>query len=132
MPPWICPFTSMRVDHAPDVVDHRVAHHAHRAGLRVDLDLADVAAVGERDRGRRERGRLAEARLQPGRELARLVGGAGDARPSATPRSVPATDEAAVAQRDVLGRGLEQVRGDAAAALDRPSRWRAAPPSRPR
>jgi hypothetical protein len=36
-----------RVEHGADVVDHAVAHDLDLAGLRVDLDLADVAAVGE-------------------------------------------------------------------------------------
>ena len=45
-----------RVEHGADVVDHAVAHDLDLAGLLVDLELADVAAVGEvlhrRDIGR--------------------------------------------------------------------------------
>src|SRR5262249_1186846 len=29
----------------PDVVDRGIAHHARNAGLRIDLDLADMRAV---------------------------------------------------------------------------------------
>ena len=36
-----------RIDHGADVVDHAVAHDLDRAGLRIDLELADVAAVGK-------------------------------------------------------------------------------------
>ncbi len=78
-----------RVDHAPDVVHHRVADDRDRARVLVDLDLAHLAAVGKGHRRRRERRRLGEPGLQVRRKLARLVGGAGHRPRSATPRSVP-------------------------------------------
>ena len=37
-----------RIDRAPDIVDRGVAHDLHHAGLGIDLDLADMAAIGER------------------------------------------------------------------------------------
>ena len=40
------PAHDQRVDDAPDVVDAGVAHEGHGAGPRVELHLADVAAVG--------------------------------------------------------------------------------------
>ncbi len=39
-----------RVDGAPDIVDGGVADDFHNAGVRVDFDLADVAAVAEAGR----------------------------------------------------------------------------------
>ena len=36
-----------RIDHGADVVDHAVFHDLDLAGLRIDLDLADVHAVRE-------------------------------------------------------------------------------------
>src|SRR5690606_40904938 len=39
--------SDLRIDDCADVVDHRVADDVHGTGLAVDLDLADVAAVGE-------------------------------------------------------------------------------------
>src|SRR4029453_9149544 len=41
-------FDEQRVDHAPDVVHRRVGRDFDRAGLGIDLDLADVTAVGPR------------------------------------------------------------------------------------
>ena len=40
------PLADQRVDHAPQVVDHGVAVDAHLAGMRVDFQFANVAAVG--------------------------------------------------------------------------------------
>src|SRR5215469_13260988 len=111
------PLDEERVDHPSHVVDHGVAHHAHRAGGLVDLHLAHVAAVGERHTGRHEGRGLAEARLEAGRKLARHIGGAshgaeGDAAIGARHRELP------VGELDVVRGGLEEMRGDAAAALD--------------
>ena len=36
-----------RIDRAPDIIDGVVAHDFDDAGVGVDLDLADVAAIGE-------------------------------------------------------------------------------------
>src|SRR5205085_10043730 len=102
---------------APDVVDDGVADDRDVARLAIDLDLTDVGAVRERDRRRREGRRLAESWLHALRKLARHIGRLGDARPAdafvgARDRELPALE------CDVLGRGLEQVRGDATAVLD--------------
>src|SRR5947209_19966082 len=66
-----------RVDHGADIVDHDIAEYLCLAGFRIDLDLADMAAVGEaclvrgNDRGggepifrliRNARGNVASAR----------------------------------------------------------------------
>ena len=69
-------FHEQRIDHPADVVDDGVADDLQHAGVLVDLDLADLAAVGKRHRGRCERRRLAEAGLHA-RRLLGLVGGAG-------------------------------------------------------
>ena len=118
MPPWIWPFTSIGFTMRPTSSTTVWRTIAHGAGLRVDLDLAHLAAVGERDRGRRERRRLAEAGLHARRKLPRLVGGARDARRSVTPLSVPATVNRPSRSATSSRRRLEQLRGDAAAALD--------------
>src|SRR5258708_34189385 len=36
-----------RVQHAAEIVDHGVSEDRERAGLRIDLDLGDVTAVGK-------------------------------------------------------------------------------------
>ncbi len=41
-----------RIDQGAEVVDHVVAHDLDDAGVGIDLDLRDVAAVGERRRRR--------------------------------------------------------------------------------
>ena len=41
-----------RIDDRAEVVDHEVAHQLDRARLGIDLDLADMTAVGERRRRR--------------------------------------------------------------------------------
>ena len=55
-PPSSCPLDDLRIDDAADVVDRAVGDRLDHARLRIDLDLADVAAVGPgrvRDRARR-------------------------------------------------------------------------------
>ncbi len=49
------PFAEQVVHDLADVVDRGVAGERHHAGLRIDLDLADVAAVRIIRRLRRER-----------------------------------------------------------------------------
>ena len=107
-----------RVDHGAEVVDGGVFHHLDHAGLGIDLDLADMTAVGKR-RGARavahvlhvERGggafRQVDARAQLGREVhdADLRVGSGD-------------HKAAARELDVGGGSLEHMRGDFLAALD--------------
>src|SRR5215470_6254588 len=111
------PLDEERVDHPSHVVDHRVAHHAHRARGLIDLHLAHVAAIGERHAGRHEGRGLAEAGLEAGRKLARYVSGAGH-RPEGDAAICPRHREAPVAELDVVDGSLQQMRGDAAAALD--------------
>src|SRR5208337_1542596 len=86
-------------------------------GLRVDLDLADVAAIGE---GRLRRGKMAalgKAGLDAGRLLRRVEGGARHLL-DAEPAVGTADGEDAVGKFDIrLGR-LEEVRGDLAAFGD--------------
>ena len=41
------PVKDHRVDRAPYVVDPRIAHDLHGSGFRIDLDLADMAAIGK-------------------------------------------------------------------------------------
>ena len=106
-----------RIDDRAEVVDHEVAHHLDLAGVAVDLDLGDVAAVGERERRivrdvadverLRHVGRQAEARAQ-------LVGQLEDAD-----AAVGAGDgEAAARELDVDGRGFEHMGRDLLALLD--------------
>ena len=59
-----------RIEHGADVVDHAVAHDLDLAGLRVDLDLADVAAVREVRRPARVDRGGGQARLHALRQLA--------------------------------------------------------------
>ena len=47
MPPWIWPCTIIGLIARPTIVDRAVAHDLDRAGLGIDLDLADVAAIGK-------------------------------------------------------------------------------------
>jgi hypothetical protein len=94
-----------RIDDAPDVVDRPVAVEMHGAGLRVDLDFADVAAVGP---ARRVDGALRA-------ELDALVGlPRGELEQIDVP--VGARDaEDAVAVLDVARRGFELLRASSCA-----------------
>ena len=79
-----------RVDHVPDIVDRGIAHEVDRAGLLVDLDLADVAAVGIGARAAREGAGLEQSGLAPGgSRAARRRPARSSARSTAL--SVPAT-----------------------------------------
>ena len=40
------PLDDHRVHHGPEIVHQRIAHDRDHAGLRIDLDLRDMAAVG--------------------------------------------------------------------------------------
>jgi len=42
------PVDDHRVDDGADIVDCHVADYRHHAGLRIDLDLADMAAIRKR------------------------------------------------------------------------------------
>ena len=99
------------IDHGADIVDHEVADEVDGARVRVDLHLADVAAVRPGVLLRRERPGLVESRLQARGKLGRLEGGAGHLRDRDGPVR-PGHPEPALREQEVrLGR-LEQVRGD--------------------
>src|SRR4051794_8277934 len=58
MPPWIWPLTSRGFS---DIVGHDVSDDLHLAGFGIDLDLADMAAIGEACLLRRDDCRRGEA-----------------------------------------------------------------------
>ena len=60
-------FEQQRVKHGADIVAYGVAHQRRASGFRIDLDLADMSAVGEGWCGRLEHA----ARLQSGLEFGR-------------------------------------------------------------
>ena len=62
------------VDDSADIVDDDVAQHLGRSGLGIDLDFADVAAVGEVGDLRREARDLVEPGFEPLRQAGRLIG----------------------------------------------------------
>ena len=66
------------IDDCADVVDDRVRHQRHLAGVGIDLGLAHVAAVGPGVGGRHERARLVEPGLEALGKLAGREGGARD------------------------------------------------------
>ena len=91
-----------------DVVDRGVAHHAHDAGLGIDLDLGDVAAVGEGHLRRDElRGAVERAPRLP-REVEEPDRAVGAPHP-----------EAAVGKLHVERRGLEPLGREPPALVDR-------------
>ena len=47
-------FQQLRIDHRADIVDHGVIHQLDLAGIGIDLDLAEMAAIGEGVLRRRE------------------------------------------------------------------------------
>ena len=110
-------FDQQQVHQRAEIIDHDVAHHRGDAGLRIDLDFGDVAAI--RVGGRRlledvvdvERlrnvGRQVEPRGKPAGEVhdtdAAIRAGHG---------------EAAIREFDVECRGLQQVAGDLPTLLD--------------
>ena len=67
-------FERQLVDDGADIVDDDIAQHLRRAGLGIDLDLADMATVGEvRDLGRKA-GDLVESGFEPLRQPRRHIG----------------------------------------------------------
>ena len=58
-----------RIDHRAEIVDDGVALDLHVAGIGIDLDLGDVAAVGKRFGGGRPCMSGVEPRLHAGRQL---------------------------------------------------------------
>ncbi len=106
-----------RIDDGAEIVDAGIFHHRDHAGIGIDLDLGDMAAVGEGGGGALahmahvERGRHAFRQVDPAADLLGQVHdadgaiGAGD-------------DEAAVLELDVGGGRFQHVRRDLAALLD--------------
>ncbi len=106
-----------RVHHRADIVDDHVALDLDGACLGVDLDLGGMAAIGEgRHRGH-EDAVGHQPRLDIGRQQRAHEGGLGDFLERL--RLVGAGDaERAVAELDVLDRGLEEMRGNRLALFD--------------
>ena len=104
-------FHQQRIDDGADVVDHAVAHDLDDAGFRLDLDLADVAAIGEIvDTEIKYRGGD-EARLHPFRQLGRNGRGLGDLVDGDGLVGLRAREDA-VGELGVVERNLQQVRGE--------------------
>src|SRR6266480_1150896 len=106
-----------RVDGAAEIVDDRIALDRDDAGVGIDLDLGDVAAVGIRlGGGRSRRGRI-EARLHSGRNTFRIARRRRDLEQAEA--AVGAGDaEGAVGELDVARRCLQQIGGDPASLRD--------------
>src|SRR6516164_7744889 len=106
-----------RVDHDAEIVDEGIANDVDRAGLRVDLDLGDVAAV-RKGRGRAVADVLyVKALRQPGRQFQPGMELFGQFHQ--TDRAVgPNYREPARAKFDVGDRRLQHMRGDLSTLLD--------------
>ena len=110
-------FEQQRIDHVPEVVDDRVAQDCGDAAVRIDLDLGDVAAVREGSGRRVLHLRVIESRLHAGRESCRIARRLRDIKNIHMP--VGADDaELAVAEFNVGGGRLKQVRGDLLALVN--------------
>ena len=100
-----------RVDEAAEIVGGDELHDLGVAGLRVDLDLADVAAGREGEVGRVVERAFLQARLHARRQIVRRIGGEADLCPGQL--LVGAGDaHLAVGDLDVAFRGFHQMRGD--------------------
>ena len=110
-------FQANRVHHRADIVDHDIADDLERTGIGVDLDLADVAAIGIGVVVGGEGSRLVEPAFEARRQAAGLergLGNIGDAN-----ASVGAGDrEVAVGEFDVDVGRFEQMRCNAFALGD--------------
>ena len=110
-------FQANWVHHCADIVDHDVADDLDRTGIGVDLDLANVAAIGIGVVVGGEGSRLVEPAFEAKREAAGLergLGNIGDAN-----ASVGAGDrEVAVGEFDVDVGRFEQMRCNAFALGD--------------
>ena len=105
-----------RIDDGAEIIDAGVAHDLHDAGLGIDLDLGDVATVGE---GRRHRlGRMVD--VERGGHAFRHVAFAHASREiHDVDGAVGAGDgEVAVREFDVTLGGFHQVGGRALALFD--------------
>jgi hypothetical protein len=105
------------IDHRPDIVDDDIGDELDSAGLRVDLDLADVTAVRVSGLLRRPGRMLDQPRLHPGRQAGGLERGA--RHRFQRQRPVSAGDrELAVGKFDIGDRGLQNMRGEPPALVD--------------
>ena len=106
-----------RVDHVADIVDRGVADDLDLAGVGVDLDLADVAAVRIGAFAAREGAGFEQAGLGAARQPRRHERGAGDLDEAYG--LIGAGDrEAAGLEFDIVLAGFHHVGGDAAALGD--------------
>ena len=101
------PVHDHRVHRAAGVVDHRQRDDLDRAGLRVDLQLAHLATVRERERRVLVHPRGAERRAECGRQLSG-GGGARDVEDRDRPVG-PDDAERAVREFDVGGGRLQEM-----------------------
>ena len=105
-------FQQQRIDHGADVIDHAVADDLDFAGFLIDLQLADMAAIGEvLHRRGVGRGRDEARHRYP---LGRLVGSiASFATSLMVERAVGlGAGEHAVGKIDLVGIELEEMRGN--------------------
>ena len=104
-----------RIDLRAAVVDRDVALEIDRARLRIDFDHGEVRAKGKHEVRRVVEARRLEPRFHAGRHVPGDVGHQRDVldRLDAAGRSLH--EELAVVVVDVLGRRLQQVRGEALA-----------------
>ena len=102
-----------RIDHGADVVDHVVAHDLHLAGVAVDLQLADVAAVRIIGDRRRVDGVGEQAGLHVLRQVLRLERGARELLHRQSAVGLVGREHAFVVAQ-VVRLDLQHVRGDGA------------------
>src|SRR5215204_3806220 len=97
-------FHHHRIDHATSLVNHGVGEDISTAGIRIDLDLADVAAVRERVG--------AWVELFDRRERNAIISSARDLAERNAAIS-PDNAKRAAGELDIFHRGFELSRGDA-------------------
>ena len=103
-----------RIDGAADIVDRGVVHELDGAGLRIDLDLADMAAIGKARLGDGLVAFGRERAAQIVRQIAALGRRARDVEQA--DRTVGAFHREAAGLELDVGRGrLQQMLGDARA-----------------
>ena len=107
-----------RIDDGADIIDPPISDERDLPGVGIDLDLAGVRTVAEREARRIVDRGVLQARLDLlKREIVRDVGGTCDLREREL--AVGACDrEGAVGELDVVRRGFEQVTGNQLALGD--------------
>src|SRR5207244_8438256 len=106
-----------RVDRAPDIIDRAVAHQLDCAGVGIDLDLADMTAIGEGGEVHRLVALCAQLPAEFLRKIAALDGGAGDREnPNRPVGSLDA--ELAPGEFEIGRRGLQHMAGDPESLFD--------------